>query len=108
MQAKTEKMVQKSISICGAHLSEEYREKLLSIIVHEKDGEFSRAKKATLRHALPEIVNHVSDTNLEAAASISELLVEHTLYSLEKINHKLVSCHELLGSYVIVLSFCIV
>ena len=83
-------MINKSISVCNTLLSEETKEKLLNLSVTEKTREFSQAKRDVLRHALPEIVNHVSDSNVEVAANISELVVEHTLTTLEKINHKLV------------------
>lgn len=90
-QARSEKMVEKAVEICNTHLSEDTRMKLQDLVVCEKGEEFAQAKKDVLRHALPEIVNHVSDSNVDVAANISELIVEHTLQSLEKINHKLVS-----------------
>lgn len=83
-------MVKKSVSICDTLLSEETCQSLLDLMVKSKGAEFIQAKKDVLRHALPEIVNHVSDSNVEVAANISELIVEHTLHSLEKINHKMV------------------
>ena len=91
VQAMSESMVEKSMKICDALLSEESRQKLLGLVLQEKGPEFAQAKKDVLRHALPEIVNHVSDSNVDVAANISELVVEHTLNCLEKINHKLVS-----------------
>lgn len=90
LQAKSEKMVSKSISICDTLLSEETQQRLQSLVVCDKGVEFVQAKKDVLRHALPEIVNHVSDSNVDVAANISELVVEHTLQSLEKINHQMV------------------
>lgn len=91
VQAMSEKMVAKSMKICQTLLSEEPREKLQGLVLQEKGPEFVQAKKDVLRHALPEIVNHVSDSNVDVAANISELVVEHTLNCLEKINHKMVS-----------------
>ena len=88
----SERMVEKSLKICDTLLSEEPRQKLQELVLEEKGEEFVQAKKDVLRHALPEIVNHVSDSNVDVAANISELVVEHTLGSLEKINYKLVSC----------------
>ena len=83
-------MVKKSISICDTLLSEETCQGLQELVVIGKGEEFTQAKKDVLRHALPEIVNHVSDSNVEVAANISELVVDHTLRSLEKMNHKMV------------------
>lgn len=82
--------MKKSIDICDTLLSEETRQKLQNLVVCDKGEEFSQAKKDVLRHALPEIVNHVSDSNVDVAANIAELVVVHTLQSLEKINLKLV------------------
>ena len=84
-------MVDKSIGICDTLLSEETRVRLQNLVIAEKGEEFIQARKDVVRHALPEIVNHVSDSNVGVAANISELVVDHTLQSLEKINHKLVS-----------------
>ena len=84
-------MVNKSISICESFLSEENRERLQNLVVCEKTTEFTQAKRDVFRHALPEIINYVNDANVDVAASISELVVEHTLQSIEKINYKLVS-----------------
>lgn len=83
-------MVTKSIGICDSVLSEDTCLSLQELVVQDKGAEFLQAKKDVLRHALPEIVNHVSDSNVEVAANISELVVEYTLHSLEKINHKMV------------------
>lgn len=88
-------MVNKSIDVCTTLLNEEAVEKLKDLIVQDKSSEFSQAKRDVLRHALPEIINHVSDTNVDVAATISEVVVEHTLQVLEKINHKLVSVIEM-------------
>ena len=85
-------MVNTATKICDTLLSEETQMRLQALAVCDKGEEFAQAKKDVLRHALPEIVNHVSDSNVDVAANISELVVEHTLQSLEKINHKLVSC----------------
>lgn len=82
--------MQKSIGICDKLLSEETQQSLQGLMVEEKGVEFTQAKKDVLRHALPEIINHVSDSNVEVAANISELVVEHTLHSLEQVNHKMV------------------
>ena len=102
MQAMSERMVAKSMKICQALLSEEPREKLQGLVLQEKGPEFAQAKKDVLRHALPEIVNHVSDSNVDVAANISELVVEHTLNCLEKINHKMVSSVCFCWAYVMV------
>lgn len=80
------------MGICDTLLSEETQIRLQNLVVCEKGSDFAQAKKDVLRHALPEIVNHVSDSNVDVAANISELVVDHTLHSLEKVNHKLVSC----------------
>ena len=84
-------MVNKTIEICEGLLTEETHLRLQNLVVCEKGDDFVQAKKDVLRHALPEIVNHVSDSNVDVAANISELVVEYTLQSLEKVNHKLVS-----------------
>lgn len=86
-------MVDKTIGICDGLLSEETQMRLQNLVVCEKGDDFAQAKKDVLRHALPEIVNHVSDSNVDVAANISELIVEYTLQSLEKVNHKLVSSY---------------
>lgn len=65
--------------------------RLQNFVVCDKGDDFVQARKDVLRHALPEIVNHVSDSNVDVAANISELVVEYTLESLERVNHKLVS-----------------
>ena len=94
LKKRSEKMVDKAIEICHSFLSEEIKTRLHNLIVEQKGEEFAQAKKDVLRHALPEIVNHVSDSNVDVAANISELVVEHTLHSLERVNHKLVSYHN--------------
>ena len=80
----------KSKQICGSGLPVETCEQLDDLVIHNKTREFSQSKRDVIRHALPEIVNHVSDTNVEVAACISELLVEFTLTRLDRINSKLV------------------
>ena len=91
LQAKSEKMILKSKQLCGSGLPEETCDQLDDLVIHNKTREFSQSKRDVLRHALPEIVNHVSDTNVEVAAGISELLVDYTLSRLDRINSRLVS-----------------
>ena len=91
VQEKTEEMVHRSKVLCDFALSEEKLMQLDGLVVHEKGSEFSLTKRGVLRHALPEIVKHVSETNVEMAASISELLVQYTLTCLDNIKAKLVS-----------------
>ncbi len=54
-------------------------------------GEFVEAKKAVVRKAAPEVINHISAANIDTAAAISELIVEQTLERLDRCNAKLVS-----------------
>jgi len=86
-------MVAKTKQICGSGLPVETCGQLDGLVMHDKTREFSQSKRDVIRHALPEIVNHVSDTNVEVAASISEQLVEYTLTRLDRINSKLVGAN---------------
>ena len=54
-------------------------------------SEFDVARKTVIHKVVPEIINPISASNLDLAATISEHLVEKTLVKLEKINSKLVS-----------------
>ncbi len=83
-------MVGKSKQISGSELPEELCGRLDELVLHSKTREFSQAKRDLIRHSLPEVVNFVSDTNVEVAAEISEQLVDYTLARLDKINSKLV------------------
>ena len=60
------------------------------MVVQEMGSGYVEAKKAVVRKASPEIINHISAINLDVAASISELIVEQTLEQLDKCNSRLV------------------
>ena len=53
-------------------------------------SEFDVARKTISHKVVSEIVNPISASNLDLAATISQHLVEKTLAKLEKINSKLV------------------
>lgn len=56
----------------------------------EIDSEFVEEKKAVASKTALEVVNHISSTNLDVVAAISELMVEETLEKLESSIAKLV------------------
>ena len=63
-------------------------------------SEFDVAKKTVVHKVVSEIINPISASNLDLAATISEYLVDKTLAKLEKINSKLVSPCLLFSSLV--------
>ena len=63
-------------------------------------SEFDVAKKTVVHKVVSEIINPISASNLDLAATISEYLVDKTLAKLEKINSKLVSSCLLVSSLV--------
>ena len=69
---------------------------LSKLVVTEMGSEFEEARKTVVHKVVPEIINPISASNLDLAATISELLVEKTLLKLERINSKLVSALELI------------
>ena len=86
-QESSERMVSQSVKACPTLLSEET---LQQFVVMEMGEDFLDAKKAVGHKMAPEIISHVSAINLDVAANISELIVEHILDKLERCNNRLV------------------
>lgn len=86
-QESSERMVSQSVKACPTLLSEET---LQQFVVMEMGEDFLDAKKAVGHKMTPEIISHVSAINLDVAANISELIVEHILDKLERCNNRLV------------------
>ena len=80
-------MVSQSLKACPTLLSEET---LQQFVVMEMGEDFMEAKKAVGHKMAPEIISRVSAINLDVAANISELIVEHILDKLERCNRTLV------------------
>jgi hypothetical protein len=83
VQENIEKMVTQSVKACPTFLDDTNREALRQIGSRELQNELSETKKAVTKKTSPEIINHISAVNLEAAAVISELIVDRTLDELE-------------------------
>ena len=83
-------MVIQSMKACPNLLNEQSQEQLRGFVSHQQDRDYQYVKKAVAKKTAPEIINHISATNLDTAANISELLVEQILAKLDQANHKLV------------------
>ena len=79
------------MNACSRVLSEQAQETLRGLVMRQQDRDYHYVKKAVAKKTAPEIINHISAINLDIAANISELLVEHILAKLDQANMKLVS-----------------
>ncbi|CAI8056021.1 F-actin-uncapping protein LRRC16A [Geodia barretti] len=96
VQGNSERMVSQSVKACPSLLTDKDRQLLNTLIVSDMGSEFDVAKKTVVHKVVSEIINPISASNLDLAATISEYLVDKTLAKLEKINSKLIKLQKAL------------
>jgi hypothetical protein len=96
VQGNSEHMVSQSVKACPSLLTDKDRQLLNTLVVSDMGSEFDVAKKTVVHKVVSEIINPISASNLDLAATISEYLVDKTLAKLEKINSKLIKLQKAL------------